>query len=100
MTEDEAMFLMQTTLVIRQYKYVLYLELLTYALVFTLFGLNPVWMRIFPDVFVGPLLWLASQYALRTHNSKWVRFALCGECFGVFMRMCVTQLLRLDPRLN
>ena len=69
------------------YRYVLYLELLSYVFVFTLFGLNPVWMRIFPDVFVGPCLLGASQYALRTQAQKWVRVALCGEYFGVFMRM-------------
>ena len=60
--QDEAMFLLQTVIVIRQYKYVLYLELITFFLVFTLFGLNNMWMRIFPDVFLGPPLWLVSQY--------------------------------------
>jgi len=88
LTADEAMFLLQKRLVARQYKYILYLQMMTYVLCYVLFYLNPVWIKIFPDAFLGPtVLAPVSVVALRSEGDQWIRAAFYGECFSLFMRM-------------
>ena len=53
--------------------------------------LNPVWIKIFPDAFLGPtVLAPVSVVALRSEAQKWVNIAFYGECFSIFMRLYST----------
>jgi hypothetical protein len=53
--------------------------------------LNAVWIKIFPDAFLGPtLLAPLSVVALRSEAQKWVNIAFYGECFSIFMRLYST----------
>lgn len=50
--------------------------------------LNAVWIKIFPDVFIGPtILAPLSVVALRSEAPQWVQVAFYCECFSIFMRM-------------
>jgi hypothetical protein len=53
--------------------------------------LNAVWIKIFPDAFLGPtVLAPISVVALRSEAQKWVNIAFFGECFSIFMRLYST----------
>jgi hypothetical protein len=53
--------------------------------------LNDVWIKIFPDAFLGPtVLAPISVVALRSEAQKWVNIAFYGECFSIFMRLYST----------
>lgn len=53
--------------------------------------LNAVWIKIFPDAFLGPtVLAPVSVVALRSESQKWVNIAFYSECFSIFMRLYST----------